>query len=85
MERRSLRNLKNIFRTGVGIIDNDEDYYAKIFNEGIRLLDEIERHPNSLALAELLRAFEKYNEWIHIEHYMKELRLAIVECIVDHN
>ena len=82
MELKDQRNLKNMFRHGVGVIADDDDYYARIFNEGIRLVCEIERTPNSVAIAKLLYAFEKYCEWN--QQLFKETRLSLVKCVIKY-
>lgn len=83
MDPKSQRNLKNMFRTGVGLIADDSDYYAKIFNVGLRVLNEIDRNPTHVAYSELLHAFEKYCEWNKNEQIAKNTRMSIIRCIVD--
>lgn len=78
MDQRNQRNLKNLFQSAVFFINDDDDYYAKLFNIGIRLLGELGRLESHVAYAELLYVFEKYVEWTTNREHMDRLRRAIV-------
>lgn len=55
--------LLSLFRREVTDIGDDSHYYAKVFNEGIRLCYEDKQTYSPLVTAELMVAFEKYKQW----------------------
>lgn len=68
--------LLTMFKRGVADIGDDSDYYAKAFNEGIRLWHEIKRTSSPIVIAELILAFERYKQWENANNKLMSLRLA---------
>ena len=57
-----------LFRKGVQTIADDEDYYSRAFNEGIRLCYEEKRTKHPIVTAELILAAERFKEWSGTTH-----------------